>query len=126
MPSSIRKQIRNKSLFFVSAAATSAFQLEQTSRLLRSTCTGGYRIRTIEYGKILVMLVYGEYYGCVYEVYKYLLNLVRLTMSNQFFDILTISNYQFHAYQFDRQSPNNVVTTVLRRKTRETKPLVKF
>ena len=61
--------IRNKSLFFVSAAATSAFQLEPTSRLLRSKCPGGYRIRTIEYEKILVMLVYGEYYGRVYEVY---------------------------------------------------------
>ena len=62
--------IRNKSLFFVSAAATCAFQLEHTSRLLRSACPGGYRIRTIEYGKILVMLVYGEYYGRVYEVYN--------------------------------------------------------
>ena len=30
--------IRNKSLFFVSAAATSAFQLEHTLRLLRSAC----------------------------------------------------------------------------------------
>ena len=62
--------IRNEGLFFVSAAATSAFQLEHTTRLLRSTCPGGYRIRTIEYGKILVMLVYGEYYGRVYEVYN--------------------------------------------------------
>ena len=62
--------IRNKSLFFVSAVATSAFQLEYTSRLLRSVCPGGYQIRTIEYGKILVMLVYGEYYGQVYEVYN--------------------------------------------------------
>ena len=62
--------IRNKSLFFVSAAATSAFQLEHTSRLLRSACPGGYQIRTIEYGKILVMLVYGEYYGHVYEIYN--------------------------------------------------------
>ena len=62
--------IRNKSLFFVSAAATCAFQLEHTWRLLRSACPGGYRIRTIEYGKILVMLVYGEYYGRVYEVYN--------------------------------------------------------
>ena len=59
--------IRNKSLFFVSAAATCAFQLEHTSRLLRSACPGDYRIRTIEYGK---MLVYGEYYGRVYEVYN--------------------------------------------------------
>jgi len=49
--------IRNKSLFFVTAAATSAFQLEHTPR-------------AIEYGKILVMLVYGEYYGWVYEVYN--------------------------------------------------------
>ena len=62
--------IHSESLFFVSAAATSAFQLEHTSRLLRSVCPGGYRIRTIEYGKILVMLVYGEYYGRVYEVYN--------------------------------------------------------
>ena len=62
--------IRNESLFFVSAAATSAFQLEHASRLLRSACPGGYRIRTIEYGKILVILVYGEYYGHVYEVYN--------------------------------------------------------
>ena len=29
---------------------------------------GGYQIRTIEYGKILVMLVYREYYGRVYKV----------------------------------------------------------
>ena len=57
-------------LSMVSAAATSAFQLEHTSRLLRSVCPGGYQIRTIEYGKMLVMLVYGEYYGHVYEVYK--------------------------------------------------------
>ena len=53
--------ICNKSLFFVSAAATSAFQLEHMSWLLHSACPGGYRIRTIEYGKILVMLVYGDY-----------------------------------------------------------------
>ena len=45
----------NESLFFVSA--------EHTPRLLRSICPGGYQIRTIEYGKIIVMLVYGEYYG---------------------------------------------------------------
>ena len=62
--------IRNESLFFVSAAATSAFQLEHTPRLLRSVCPGGYQIRIIEYGKILV-LVYGEYYGRVYEVSFY-------------------------------------------------------
>ena len=29
---------------------------------------GGYQIQTIEYGKILVMLVYREYYGRVYKV----------------------------------------------------------
>ena len=62
--------IRNESLFFVSAASTSAFQLEHMPQLLRSVCPGGYQIRTIEYGKILVMLVYGEYYGQVYEVYN--------------------------------------------------------
>ena len=44
-------------LFFVSAVAMSAFQLEHMSRLLRSVCPVGYRIWTIEYGKILVMLV---------------------------------------------------------------------
>ena len=51
--------IRNESLFIVSAAATSAFQLKCTPQLLRSICPVGYRIRTIEYGKILVMLLYG-------------------------------------------------------------------
>ena len=60
--------IRNESLFFVSAVATSAFQLEHTLWLLRSECPEGYQIRTIKYGKILVMLVYGEYYGQVYKV----------------------------------------------------------
>ena len=68
--------IRNKSLFFVSAVATSAFQLEHMLQLLCSVCPGGYRIQTIEYGKILVMLVYGEYCGRVYEVYNYV-SLVR-------------------------------------------------
>ena len=34
--------IRNKSLFFVSVAAMSAFQLEHMSRLLRSVCPGDY------------------------------------------------------------------------------------
>ena len=62
--------IRNKSLFFVSAVATSAFKLEHTPWLLRSVCPKGYQIRTIEYGKILVMLVYGEYYRRVYKVYN--------------------------------------------------------
>ena len=34
--------IHNERLFFVSAAATSAFQLEHTSRLLHIICPGGY------------------------------------------------------------------------------------
>ena len=34
--------IRNKTLFFVSAAATCAFQLEHTPQLLRSICPAGY------------------------------------------------------------------------------------
>ena len=46
---------RNESLFVVSAAAMSAFQLEHTPRLLCSICPAGYEIRTIEYGKIFVM-----------------------------------------------------------------------
>ena len=62
--------IRNKSLFFVSAAATSTFKLEHTPWLLRSVCPKGYQIQTIEYGKILVMSVYGEYYRRVYKVYN--------------------------------------------------------
>ena len=57
-------------LSMVSAAAMSEVQLEHMSQLLRSVCPGGYRIRIIEYGKMLVMLVYGEYYGRVYKVYK--------------------------------------------------------
>ena len=60
--------IHNKSLNVVSAAATSAFQLKHTPRLLRSICSAGYQIWTIEYGKILVMLLYGKYYWHVYEV----------------------------------------------------------
>ena len=62
--------LRNESLFVVSAVATSAFQLKHTTRLLRSICPAGYRIRTIEYGKILVMLLYGKYYWRVYWVYN--------------------------------------------------------
>ena len=62
--------IRNESLFVVSAAATSAFQLKHMLRLLRSICPVGYHIRTIRYGKILVMLLYRKYYWCVYEVYN--------------------------------------------------------
>ena len=44
--------IRNESLFFVSAAAMSVFQLEHTPQLLRNIYPGGYEIQTIEYGKI--------------------------------------------------------------------------
>ena len=62
--------IRNESLFVVLAAATSTFQLKHTPRLLRSICPAGYQIRTIRYGKILVMLLYGKYYWRVYEVYN--------------------------------------------------------
>ena len=40
--------IRNVSLFFVSAAATSAFQLEHTPRLLHSESPEGYQIRTVK------------------------------------------------------------------------------
>ena len=58
--------IRNESLFVVSAAATSAFQLKHTPRLLRSICPEGYRILTTEYWKILVVLLYGKYYWRVY------------------------------------------------------------
>ena len=66
--------ICNESLFIVSAAATSAFQLKHTPWLLPSICLAGYQIRSIEYGKILVMLLYGKYYWHVYEVYnKYII-----------------------------------------------------
>ena len=58
--------IRNESLFIVSAAATSPFQLEHMPRLLRTICPEGYRIQTIEYGKILVVLLYGKYYWRIY------------------------------------------------------------
>ena len=48
--------IRNESLFVVSAAATSAFQLKHTPRFAtQHICPVGYQIRTIRYGKILVM-----------------------------------------------------------------------
>ena len=62
--------IRDESLFFVSAVATSAFQLEHMPWLLHSVCPGDSQIRTIEYGKTLVMLVYGKLYGQVYKVYN--------------------------------------------------------
>ena len=58
--------IHNESSFVVSVVATSAFQLKHMLRLLRSICRVGYQIRTIEYGKILVMLLYGKYCWCVY------------------------------------------------------------
>ena len=44
--------------------------LKQTPQLLGSICPAGYQIRSIEYGKILVMLLYGKYYWHVYEVYN--------------------------------------------------------
>ena len=62
--------IHNERLFDVSAAATSAFQLKHTPRLTHSICPAGYQIWTIENGKIIVMLLYGKYYWCVYEVYN--------------------------------------------------------
>ena len=62
----------------VSAAAMSALQLEHMRRLLHSICPGGYQIRTIDYGKILVMLLYGKYYGRVYEVYNKVIYMVRV------------------------------------------------
>ena len=62
--------IHSESLFVVSAAATSAFQLKHMPQLLRSICPAGYQIWTIRYGKILVMLLYGKYYWRVYEVYN--------------------------------------------------------
>ena len=62
--------IPNESSFVVSAAATIAFQLKHTPQLLRRICPAGYQIRTIENGKILLMLLYGKYYWRVYEVYN--------------------------------------------------------
>ena len=44
--------IHNESLFFVSAAGMSVFQLEHTPWLLRNVYPGGYEIQTMEYGKI--------------------------------------------------------------------------
>ena len=74
--------IRNKSLFFVSP------------RLLHSVCPGGYQIQTIAYGKILVMLVYGEYYGRVYEVYNK--NVYDISMKK----VRHSMNYKLVAYVF--------------------------
>ena len=47
--------IRNRILFFVSAAPFCAFQLEHTPQSLGSVCPTGYQIQPIEYGKMLVM-----------------------------------------------------------------------
>ena len=69
--------ISNESLIVVSAVATSAFQLKHMPWLLRSICPVGYQIRTIRYGKILVMLLYGKYYWHVYKVF-----IIRLTHTN--------------------------------------------
>ena len=62
--------IHNESLFIVSAAATSTFQLKHMPPLLSSICPAGYQIQTIRYGKILVMLLYRKYYWRIYEVYN--------------------------------------------------------
>ena len=43
--------IRNKSLFFVSAVATIAFQLEHTPKLLRSVCPGAIKYGLSNMGK---------------------------------------------------------------------------
>ena len=72
--------VRNESLFVVSAAATSAFQLKHTPRLLRSICPAGYQILSIECEKILVMLLYGKYCWHVYEVY----NEVKILMTHSY------------------------------------------
>ena len=37
---------------------------------MKAYCCAGYQIQTSEYGKMLVMLLYGKYYGHVYEVYN--------------------------------------------------------
>ena len=42
-------------LLFAPAVTVCAFQLEHTPQLLHSICPAGYKIRTIEYGKIFVM-----------------------------------------------------------------------
>ena len=48
--------IRNENLFFVSAVASCAFQLEHRLWLLCSVCPGGYEIRIIEYGILFYIL----------------------------------------------------------------------
>ena len=55
--------IPNESLFIVSVAATSGFQLKHTPWLLCSICPAGYQIWTIEHGKIFVMVLYGNTIG---------------------------------------------------------------
>ena len=65
-PSSVMKAYS----LFQQHAAPSAFQLKQTPRLLRSICPMNYRIGTIEYGEILVTLLYGKYCWRVYEVHN--------------------------------------------------------
>ena len=59
--------IRNESLFVVSAAATKCIPIKAhtavtTLQSPHCTCPASYRIQTIEYGKILVMLLYEKYY----------------------------------------------------------------
>ena len=49
-----------------------------------TACPGSYQIRTIEYGKILVMLVYGEYYGRVYEVYNKIIYVIQVVLIKTF------------------------------------------
>ena len=61
--------IHNESLFIVSAATTSTFQLKHTPWLLSSICPAGYQIQTIDYGKILVMLLCRKYTVDVYTGY---------------------------------------------------------
>ena len=54
--------ICNKTLFFVSAAATSTFQLEHTPQLLHSVCPEGYQIQAIKYVIVIarVLGIYGS------------------------------------------------------------------
>ena len=60
--------IHNESLFVVSAAATNAFHLKHTQQLSHSICPAGSQIKTVEYGKIVLMLLNGNYYGCVHHL----------------------------------------------------------
>ena len=92
--------IHNESLFVVSAAATSAFQLKHTPWLLRSICPAGYQIRTIRYGKILVMLLYGKYYWRVSEVY----NKYKYHTCQSFFQSGQLTWLHMHALSFTLKS----------------------